>query len=195
MQKIKASVLVFALSACCHFNLSTAMAQVVPATTSTDTVEALLQAENKSIMNRNMAAQQGAVQATPNAQAAPVNREVALLSVYGVLSDLRIDVKYGEFTYAGLAQGQKVGPLQVVSIDGACAQLLMSQEDRRTVRHCWSQLLANRQPATSPSKSEPVQNMPLPSGMNLPSLPGGAGFLGLARGVLPSPAPLPVVSQ
>lgn len=194
MQRIKTSALAFTLSIWCYLNVPMAVAQVVPTITSTDTVEALLQAENKAIMQRaNATSPQGTVQGTPNPQAAPVNRELALLSVYGVLSDLRVDVKYGDFIYAGIAPGQKVGPLHVVSIDGVCVQFLMLQENRRSVRQCWSQLQANRQPTSSPLKPEPVQNAPLPSGMNLPSLPGVSGLLGLARGV--SSPSLPVVSQ
>ena len=194
MQRIKTSGLMFALSIWCYLNVSTAVAQVAPTITSTDTVEALLQAENKAIMQRvNATSLQGTVRGTLSPQAAAANRELALLSVYGVSSDLRVDVKYGDFIYAGITSGQKVGPLHVVSIDGVCVQFLMLQEDSRSVRQCWSQLLAHRQLTSSPSKSEPVQNAPLPSGMNLPSLPGVPGFLGLTRGV--SSPSLPVVSQ
>ncbi|WP_146183304.1 hypothetical protein [Limnohabitans sp. JirII-29] len=196
MQRIERSVFVFALSMCCHIYLPVVCAQSTPAITSTDTVEALLQAENKAIMQRvNATNRQSVAQGAANSQAALVNRELALLSVYGVSSDLRIDVKYGNFIYVGLTPGQKAGPLQVVSIDGVCAQLLISQEDHRPVRQCWSQLVANRQSMPSPAKSDPVQNTPLPSGMNLPSLPGVAGFLGLERGVIPSSLPLPSVPQ
>ncbi len=194
MPKIEVSMLIFALSIWGQASMSTVAAQAVPAITSADTVEALLQAENKSILQRvNATSPQSAAQATANAQTAPVNKEVALLSVYGVSSDLRVDVKYGDFIYAGLAPGQRVGPLQVVSIDGICAHLLMLQEAQRPVQQCWSLALANRQPP-SPSKPESVQNTPLPSGMNLPPLPGFSGFSGLPRGVSPG-ASLPVMSQ
>jgi hypothetical protein len=194
MPKIEVSMLIFALLMWSQTSTSTVSAQTAPAITSADTVEALLQAENKSIMQRaNATSPQSAAQATVSAQTAPVNKEVALLSVYGVSSDLRIDVKYGDFIYAGLASGQRVGPLQVVSIDGICTQLLMLQEAQRPVQHCWSLALANRQPP-SPSKPESVQNTPLPSGMNLPSLPGFSGLPGLPRGVSPA-ASLPTMSH
>lgn len=197
MQRIKTSALVVGLSVWCYLNVPIAEAQAVPAITSTDTVETLLRAENKAIIQRaNATNSQGTAPVTPSPQVAPVNRELALLSVYGVSSDLRVDVKYGDFIYAGLAPGQKVGPLQVVSIDGVCVQLSMLQENRRSVRQCWAQPLANRQPTPQPPKSEPVQNAPLPNAMSLPSsLPGVSGFLGLTRGLTPSLPPLPVVPQ
>lgn len=195
MPKIEAFILICALSMWCPANTSTVAAQTAPAFTSAETVEALLQAENKSIMQRanGIGQQAGVVQATDKTQTAPVNREVALLSVYGVSSDLRIDVKHGDSIYPGLTRGQKAGPFQVVSIDGLCVELLMLQEAERLVQHCWSLPSAKSQ-SPSPSKSEPAQNAPLPSGMNLPSLSGFTGLPGLPRGVNPA-ASLPAMSQ
>jgi hypothetical protein len=196
MPKINAAIGALVFAIWCLVHPVMARAEPAPFSTSTETVEALLQAENKSILQRaNVSTQHGVVQTATNTQPAPVNRELALLSVYGVLSDLRIDVKYGDFIYAGLAKGQRMGPLEVVSIDGTCVQLLMLQEDHRPVRYCWSLTAASREPAPVPAaRPEPLKNAPLPPGMNLPSLPGVSGLLGLIPSATPT-APLPAVSK
>jgi hypothetical protein len=183
MPKIKAAVFMTALSVWVHAH---AAGQTSPIVTSTDTVEALLQAENKSIMNRANPASQSATAPAAAAQEVIVKKEIVLLSVYGFSSDLRVDVKYGDSVFVGLVAGQKVGPLQVVSIEGVCAQLLVeSQLRQQPTRYCWS-LSSPTSKATPPARPELVQNPPLPSGMGLPSLPtlpGMSGLLGLARGV------------
>lgn len=182
MPKIKAAVLVATL---CVYAYAHAAGQTLPNVTSADTVEALLQAENKAIMNRaNPTSQPAAAQAS--AQEVIVKKEVVLLSVYGFSSDLRVDVKYGDSVFVGLVAGQKVGSLQVLSIEGVCAQLLVESLLRQQpTRHCWS--LSSATAKTTPTAMpEPVQNAPLPTGMGLPSLPalpGMSSLLGLARGV------------
>ena len=180
---------VWALCLCvCVCNVQTqATAQVA---NSLATVDALLQAENQALVLRaTSAASQISGQAIAQ-QAKPVSSELTLLSVYGFAPHLRIDVRFGDAVMTGLGAGQREGGIEVQSIEGVCARLVVTwHAGRQTLRPCWSPPAAV-QPSSSVAKSESQQNMPLPSDIRWPSLPMAPNWAGLARA--PS---APVMSQ
>ena len=178
-----------------------ALAQSAPAASSLETVDALLQAENQSILQRAMLpglTVPGSGPSVPSASAAAASapRELSLLAVYGVSPDLRIDLRYGDSVVTGLRAGQREGPLHVVSIEGTCARLVLSSpQGRHALRPCWS-WSGGVSPAASPAQLEAARTTPQSPELNLPSLPMVPGLLGLMRGVsgdkparaLPAPA-------
>ena len=178
--------------------MCSAIAQPKSAPSSLETVDALLQAENQSILQRAAATSPQAPGTATSAQAAPatvapVQQELSVLSVYGLSSDLRVDLRHGDAGMTGLRKGQRAGPVQVVAIEGACARLVVSgSQGRQEVRPCWSMYGASTTGATKP---ESARNTPAAPDINAPVLPMAPSLLDLARGAFGNkPAPVPLIS-
>lgn len=145
-----------------------AHAQTGTVMTSAQTVEALLQAENKAVFER-------ANPASAPAQArqiSPSEVELTLLSVYGLGSQLQVDVKYGDLRFKRLVVGDHAGPWVVAAIHGMCVDLVGADALKDKTRQvCWT-LSAS-------------VDAPPPTG----ALPAGAPPTGpLPTGPLPSPS-------
>jgi hypothetical protein len=142
--------------------------------TSAQTVEALLQAENKAVFER-------ANPASAPAQArqiAPSEVELTLLSVYGLGSELQVDVKYGDLRFKRLVVGDHAGPWVVAAIHGMCVDLVGADALKNKTRQvCWT---------LSASVDAPPSVAPSPAG----ALPAGAS----PTGPLPTGALSPVSS-
>jgi len=189
MPKIKTPAWACALAVVGGVSVSvfSVMAQSAPAPSSLETVDALLQAENQSVLQRAVPSGQNAAGSaisalTAPAPTAPGPRELSVLSVYGLSSDLRIDLLYGDTVITGLRNGQRAGPVQVVAIEGACARLVVSAaHGRQEVRPCWS-VYGAVPPMAGAAKPEAVRNPPVATDIHLPSLPMVPSVLGLMRG-------------
>lgn len=110
MQKTNLLKLMIGITGACAF--ATAFAQE-PAPTSTQTVDALLQAENKSVYERE----------NPPRQTVRKNFDMAVQSIYGSESNMRADLMIGEKLQAGLSVGDKVGQYEIGLIEGRCVSL------------------------------------------------------------------------
>ncbi|WP_143474172.1 hypothetical protein [Limnohabitans sp. JirII-31] len=145
-----------------------AYAQTGTVMTSAQTVEALLQAENKAVFER-------ANPASAPAQARQIAAsevELTLLSVYGLGSELQVDLKYGDLRFKRLVVGDHAGPWVVAAIHGMCVDLVGADALKNKTRQvvCWT-LSASVDPrpsvAPSPAGALPVgapPTGPLPTG-------------------------------
>lgn len=151
---------VLALLAMC--GVIQAYAQTGTVMTSAQTVEALLQAENKSVFERANPASAPA-QAR---QVAPSDVELSLLSVYGLGAELQVDVKYGDLRFKRLVVGDHAGPWVVASIHGMCVDLVGADALKNKTRQvCWTlSASVDAPPAVAPLPAGAPPTGPLPTG-------------------------------
>jgi hypothetical protein len=126
MQKTNLLKLMIGITGACAF--ATAFAQEA-APTSSQTVDALLQAENKSVYERE----------NPPRQTVRKNFDMTVQSIYGSESNMRADLMIGEKLQAGLSVGDKVGQYEIGLIEGRCVSLYPARSARERSRSALTQ--------------------------------------------------------
>jgi hypothetical protein len=83
---------------------------------SVKTVDALLSAENRSVFKRDDPK-------TPELKNEKGNESLSVQAIYGVESNIKVDLTYGDGKFLGRSIGERIGPYEIKSVIGQCVEL------------------------------------------------------------------------